>query len=139
MIVQPAHHLVLINGYTYNGSWYEGDSYLSYEDPDALANCWRSYFNNEIIDVIDELWKNYHFVGNTGRISIFTTRPYSTAFQIERIDYIEPRQLVTQKADYEPILYCGFCNQYAKYYEHNCDYDLPWDPFDGYPSSHDTD
>ena len=55
MIVQPAHHLVLINGYTHNGPWYEEDSYISYEDPDALANYWRSYFNNEIIDVTSEL------------------------------------------------------------------------------------
>ena len=125
MIVQPAHHLVLINGYTHNGPWYEGDSYLSSEDPDALADCWRNYFNNEIIDVTSELWQNYHFVGNTGRISVYTTRSYSTALHTERIDYIKPRQLVTQKADFEPILYCGFCNQYAKYREHNCDYDPP--------------
>ena len=123
------HHLVLINGYTHNGPWYEGDSYLSYEDPYALADCWRGYFNNEIIDVTSELWQNFSI----------HTRPYPTALHTERIDYIEPKQLVTQKADYEPILYCGFCNQYAKYREHNCDYDPPWDPFDGYPSGHDTD
>ena len=56
MIVQPAHHLVLINGYTHNGPWYEGDSYLHKEDPKALANCWSGYFNNEIIEVTSELW-----------------------------------------------------------------------------------
>ena len=56
MIVQPAYHLVLINGYTHNGPWYEGDSYLHKEDPEALANCWRGYFNNEIIEVTSELW-----------------------------------------------------------------------------------
>ena len=39
MIVQPAHHLVLINGYTHNGPWYEGDSYLHNEDPKTLADC----------------------------------------------------------------------------------------------------
>ena len=39
MFVQPAHHLVLINGYTHNGPWYDGNSYLSYEDPYALAGC----------------------------------------------------------------------------------------------------
>ena len=57
----------------------------------------------------------------------------------ERIDYIKPGQLVLQQVDYEPILYCGFCDKYAKYNEHNCDYDPPWDPYDGYPSGHDTD
>ena len=56
MIVQPVHHLVLINEYTHNGPWYEEDSYISYEDPYALADCWRSYFNNEISDVASELW-----------------------------------------------------------------------------------
>ena len=55
MNVQPAHHLVLINGYTHNGPWYEGDSYLSYEDPYTLAECWKDYFNNEIIDISSEL------------------------------------------------------------------------------------
>ena len=79
------------------------------------------------------------FFGNTGRITVFTTRPYSEALHTERIDYIEPGQLVLQQADYEPILYCGFCDKFAKYHEHNCDYDPPWDPYDGYPSGHDTD
>ena len=134
MSVQPAHHLVLINGYTHNGPWYEGDSYLSYRDPYALTECWKDYFNNEILDVTSELWKNYHFTGNTSRISVFTTRPYSTAIHTQRVDYIDPKQLVTKQADHEPILYCGFCNQYDKYHEHNCDYHPSWDPFDGYPS-----
>ena len=36
---------------------------------------------------------------------------------------------------FEPILYCGFCNQYAIYHEHECDSPQgPFDPFDGYPS-----
>ena len=82
MTVQPAQHLVLINGYTYNGPWYERDSYLSYRDPYALVDCWRNYFNNEILDVTSELWKNYYFVGNTGRITVFTNRPYSEAINL---------------------------------------------------------
>ena len=80
MAVQPAHHLVLINGYTHNGPWYDGDSYLSYTDPLALVECWKNYFNNELRDVTGDLWENYHFIGNTGRITVFTTRPYSEAF-----------------------------------------------------------
>ena len=141
MNVQPAHHLVLIDGYTHNGPWYEGDSYLSYKDPYALTECWRDHFNNEILDVTSELWKNYHFTANTGRISVFTTRPYSTAIlTLQRVDYIDHRQLVTKHADYEPVLYFGFCNQYDKYHGHNCDYHPPWDPFNGYPSdAYDTD
>ena len=134
MIVQPTHHLVLINEYTHNGPWYDGDSYLSYEDPYVLAGCWKDYFNNELLDVTSELWKNYHFTGNTGRISVFTTKPYSEAFLTQRLDNIDPSQLTTQNADHEPLLYCGFCNLYDKYHEHDCDYHPPWDPYDGYPS-----
>ena len=136
MSVQLAHHLVLINGYTHNGLWYEGDSYLSYDDPFALAECWKNYFNNELRDVTGELWENYHLVGNTGRMTIFTTRPYSEAFTTQRLDYVDPSQFITQNADYELLLYCEFCNLFDKYHEHDCNYNGPeWDPYDGYPSS----
>ena len=91
MTVQPSKYLVLINGYTHQGPWYEGDSHLSYIDPYALANCWRNYFNNEILDTTKDLWKNYHFVGNTDRISVFTTKPYYTSIpSLERVDYLFP-------------------------------------------------
>ena len=88
--IQPAHHLVLINRYTHNGPWYEGDSYLSYKDRYALTGCWKDYFNNELLYVTSELWKDYHFTGNTGRISVFTTKPYSEAFTTQRLDYDDP-------------------------------------------------
>ena len=39
MNVQPSKHLVLINGYTHQGQWYEGDSHLSFSNPYALAEC----------------------------------------------------------------------------------------------------
>lgn len=107
---------------------------MSYRDPHALANCWRSYFNNEIFNVTQDLWKNYHFAGNTGRISVLTTRPYFTAIpNLQWINHSDPRRLITRKPDYEPLIYCGFCNQYATYHEHDCDYNPPWNPYDGYP------
>ncbi|KAL0010944.1 hypothetical protein SO802_006052 [Lithocarpus litseifolius] len=74
--VQPSKHLVLIGGYSYQGPWFEGNTFLSYRNPKALSDCWRNSFSNEIIKVTRELWKNYHFVGNTGRISVFSGRPY---------------------------------------------------------------
>ena len=134
MSVQPAHHLVLINGYTHNGLWYDGDSYLSYEDPYALAGCWKDYFNNELLDLTSELWKNYHFTGNTGRISVFTTKPYSETFLTQRLDYVNFSQPTTQNVVYKPLMYCGFFNLYDKYHEHDYDYNPPRDPYDGYPS-----
>ena len=140
MTIQPSHHLVLIDGYTHNGPWYVGDSYLSYKDPLALVECWSNYFSNEIRDVTGELWEKYYFVGNTGRITVFTTKPYSEAFNTQRIDFTGFPEYTTEKADYEPLLYCGFCNLFDRYHEHGHEDDPPaFDPYDGYPSGYDTD
>ena len=84
MNVQSSKHLVLINGYTYQGQWCEGDSHLSFSSLYAFAECWRHYFNNQILDVTQNLWKDYHFMGSTERISVFGPRPYANAIsQIE--------------------------------------------------------
>ena len=74
MEVHPSKHLVLINGYTHQSQWHEGDTYISYKYPKALAERWRNYFNNQIIDVSHELWKDYHFIGSTDRIHVFGRR-----------------------------------------------------------------
>ena len=112
MNVQPSKHLVLINGYTHQGQWYEGDSRLSFRDPYALAECWRSYFNNQILEVIQDLWKDNHFIGSTDRISIFGLRPYDNAIRnLRRIGHTDPRKYLTgANPKYEPLLYYGFCN-----------------------------
>jgi len=51
-------------------------------------------------------------------------------------DHCNPRNFLTTRKSpkFEPLLYCGFCNQYAIYHEHECNDDPPWDPYDGYPS-----
>ena len=134
MAAQPAHHLVLINGYTHQGPWYDGDTYLSYRDPYALADCWRSYFINEILEVTSELWKNYYFVGNTSKITVFTNRPYSEAINLQSTSHSDPRSFTRRNPKYEPVSYYGFCNQFTKFHDHGCDYNPPWDPYDGYPS-----
>jgi len=137
MNVQPSKHLVLINGYTYQGQWYEGDSHLSFRNSYALAECWINYFNNPILDVIQNLWKDYHFIGSTERIFVFGPKPYATAIsQIQFADHSNPRSFIISGniLEYVPLLYCGFCNQNAIYHEHECNDDPPWDPYDGYPS-----
>ena len=141
MTVQPSHHLVLIDGYTHNGPWYDGDSFLDYSDPLALAACWSNYFNNELRDVTGELWENYHFVGNTGRITVFTTKPYSEAFNTQRIGHAGLPHHWSENTHYEPLMYCGFCNLFDGYHEHGHDDNDPpaFDPYDGYPSGYDTD
>ena len=89
---------------------------MSFADPFALAECWRNYFNNQIINVAQNLWKNYHFMGSTDRISVFGPRPYSDAIaHLRVVDHCNPiRLLIPGKTPtFHPILYCGFCNQYA--------------------------
>ena len=135
MNVQPSNHLILINGHTYQGQWLEGNSHLSFKDPFALVECRRNYFNNQILDVAQNLWKDYHFIGSTDRISIFGPRPYANAIAHLRIaNHCNPRSLLTpgKTPKFEPFLYCGFCNKYAIYHEHECDYYPSRDPYDGY-------
>ena len=43
--------------------------------------------------------------------------------------------LLKRNPEYEAISYCGICNEFAKYHEHNGDYEPPWDPYDGYNTS----
>ena len=138
MNVQPSKHLILINGHTHQGQWLEGNPHLSFNDPYALAKCWGNYFNNQIIEVAQNLWKDYHFMGSTDRISVFGPRPHVDAIAHLRItDHCNPKSLLIpgRRPMDEPILYCGFCNRYAIYHEHECDSPQgPFDPFDGYPS-----
>ena len=95
MNVQPSKHLVLINGYTHQSQWYEGDSYLSFSNPYALTECWRHYFSNQILDVTQNLWKDYHFMGSIERISIFGPRPYANAIShIRIVDYCNPSSYI---------------------------------------------
>ena len=53
-------YIYIINGHTYQGPWFKGNSQLSFADPFTLVECWRNYFNNQIINVAHNLWKNYH-------------------------------------------------------------------------------
>ncbi|KAL0008264.1 hypothetical protein SO802_009766 [Lithocarpus litseifolius] len=118
MNVQPSKHLIFVNGYTHQGQWYEGDSRLSFRDPYALAKCWGNYFNNQILEVIQNLWKDYHFIGNTDRISVFGIRPYGTAIRhLSMAKYVNPKGFIELEKNpvYEPLLYCGFCNQLLHY------------------------
>ncbi|KAK9983248.1 hypothetical protein SO802_032773 [Lithocarpus litseifolius] len=107
-------------------------------NPQALAECWRNNFNNEILNVTKELWKNYHFIGNTGRVSVFSTRPYfESTPQLSWVHNCDPRRFMIPGTDpiFEPLIYCGLCEQFTTFHEHPCNDDPPWespdDDFDG--------
>ena len=78
---------------------------------------------------------SFHVMGSTDRITVFSPRPYFDAIAHLRVaNHCNPiRLLILGKTTaFQPILYCGFCNQYAIYHEHDCGF--PRGPFDGYPS-----
>ncbi|KAL0008634.1 hypothetical protein SO802_010136 [Lithocarpus litseifolius] len=80
--------------------------WLSQKDPYVLAGCWRNYFNNQILDVIQDLWKDYHFIGCKDRIHVFGIKPYvSAVLHLERTGYDDPRKfLIPGKSPvYEPL------------------------------------
>ena len=51
--------------------WVDTDRETENTHPFALAESCRNYFNNQILEVAQNLWKNYHFIGSTDRISVF--------------------------------------------------------------------
>ena len=131
MEVHPSKHLVLINVYTYQGPWYEGDTYISYKYPKALAERWRNYFNNQIVDISHELWKDYHFIGSTDRILVFGRRPYISAIRNWEKLYPDcPKEFLTGKKPIrESLLHCGLCNNFVRDHGHKCTDGGPWGPY----------
>ena len=53
MEARPAHILVLIHdcGYISEYNWYIRDTYLSLDDPDALAQEWSNFMSNKIYEI----------------------------------------------------------------------------------------
>ena len=81
-------------------------------------------------------------MGSTERISVFGPRPANAISHIRIADYCNPSSFLAPRKtpEFEPFLYCGFCNQHTTYHDHACNDDPPWDLDDGYPSdAHDTD
>ncbi|KAL0009742.1 hypothetical protein SO802_004850 [Lithocarpus litseifolius] len=81
-------------------------------------------------------------MGNTNRITVFGLKPYGMAIRhLSIADHVNPKLFTDRTKDpvYEHLLYCGFCHQYTTYHEHECNYDPPWDPYDGCSDYCDTD
>ena len=67
-------------------------------------------------------------MGNSDRISVFGPKPYANAIShLQITDHCNPRSFLTlgKIPKFEPLLYCGFCKQYAFYHEHECNNDPP--------------
>ncbi|KAL0013747.1 hypothetical protein SO802_000816 [Lithocarpus litseifolius] len=74
-----------------------------------------------------------------GRISIFSTRPYfESTPQLSWVHNCDPRRFMIPGTDpiYEPLNYCGLCEQFTTFYEHPCNDDPPWEsPDDDFSGS----
>ena len=134
MEAQPAHILVLIHDWgcipEYN--WCTGDTYLSLDDPSALAQEWSNFMSNKIYDVQKELDREgFHLYGYTNRIAVYGPRP-STRRLIGQRKIVKDPRLMTAK-DRGPIYllisYCALCNSYGVHHEHE-QYEDNSDPLD---------
>nr|POE67986.1 hypothetical protein CFP56_77559 [Quercus suber] len=138
---QPAHILVLIHdwGFIPEYNWYSGDTYLSLDDPSALAQEWSNFKCNKIYEVQKDLDRDFHLYGYTDRIAVYGPRPLARRLIGKRRIVKDPR-LMTAK-DHVPIFilisYCALCNDYGVPHEHE-QYEDNTDPID-YDNYADTD
>ena len=74
---QPIHILVLIHdqGCIPEYNWYTGDTYLSLDDLNALAQEWSNFMSNKIYKVQKELDRGFQLYGYTNRITVYGPRP----------------------------------------------------------------
>ena len=122
MEAQPAHILVFIYdwGCIPEYSWYIGDTYLSLDNPGALAQEWSNFMCNKIYEVQNELDRGFHLYGYTEKIAVYGPRPSARRLIGKRRIIKDPRLMTTK--DHVPIFllisYCPLCNDYGVLHEH---------------------
>ena len=130
MEARLAHILVLIHDWgcipEYNQ--YTGDTYLSLDDPNALAQEMSNFMSNKIYEVQKELDRGFHLYGYTNKIGVYGPRPLAKRLFGKRKIVKDPRIMIAK--DHVPIYlsisYCVLCNNYGvihkhKQYEDNSD------------------
>ena len=122
MEARLAHILVLIHDWgcipEYN--WYTGDTYLSLDDLNALAQEWSNFMRNKIYEVQKELDKGFHLYGYTNRIVVYGPRPSARRLFGKRKIVKDPRIMMAKDrvSFYLPISYCILCSNYGVIHEH---------------------
>ena len=130
MEARLAHILVLIHDWgcipEYNQ--YTGDTYLSLDDPNALAQELSNFMSNKIYEVQKELDRGFHLYGYTNKIAVYGPRPLAKRLFGKRKIVKDPRIMIAKDhvPIYLPISYCVLCNNYGvihkhKQYEDNSD------------------
>ena len=114
MEVQPAHILVLIHDQEcipkYN--WYTGDTYLSLDDPDALAQELSNFMSNKIYKTQKELDRGFHLFSYIDRIAVYGPRPSTRRLFGRRKNVKDPRKMTVKDhvPIYLPISYYVLCS-----------------------------
>nr|POF27182.1 hypothetical protein CFP56_08552 [Quercus suber] len=118
---------------------YTGDTYLSLDNPGALAQEWSNFMSNKIYDVQKELDKGFHLYGYTNRIAMYGPRPSARRLIGKRRIVKDPRQMTAKDRVpiYLLISYYSLCNDYGVLHEHE-QYEDNSDPLD-YDNYADTD
>nr|POF02009.1 hypothetical protein CFP56_06459 [Quercus suber] len=116
-----------------------GDTYLSLDDPSALAQEWSNFKCNKICEVQKELDRDFHLYGYTDRIAVHGPRPLARRLIGKRRIVKDPKFMTAK--DRVPIFllisYCALCNDYGVLHEHE-QYEDNSDPLD-YDNYADTD
>ena len=121
MEAQLAHILVLISDFSCspNYYWYTGETYLSLDDPYALAQEWSNFMSNKIYEVQKELDHDFHLYGYTNKIAVYGPRPSARRLIRKRKITRDPRIMTKNCAPIVlPISYCVLCGNYGVLIEH---------------------
>ena len=122
MEARPVHILVLIHDWgcipEYNQ--YTGYTYLSLEDPDALAQEWSNFMSNKIYELQKELGRGFHLYSYIDRIAVYGPRPSARRLYRKRKITKDPRLMTIKDCVpiYVPISYCVLCSNYGVIHEH---------------------
>ena len=141
MEAQPVHILAFIHDWgcipEYN--WYIGDTYLSLEDPNALAQEWSNFMSNKIYEVQKELDRRFHLYSYTNKIAVYAPRPSARRLFGKRNITKDPILMTIKDCVpiYVPISYYVLCSNYEVIHEHE-QYEDNSDPLD-YDNYTDTD
>ena len=95
----PAHILVLIHDWDcileYN--WYTGDTYLSLDEPDALAQEWSNFMSNKIYEIPKELDRSFYLYSYTNRIAVYGLIPSTRRLFRKRKIVKDPRMIQIER------------------------------------------
>ena len=121
MEARPVHILVLISDFSCspNYYWHAGETYLSLDEPYALAQEWSNFISNKNYEVQKELDHDFHLYGYTNRIAVNGPRPLARRLIRKRKITRDPKIMTKNCAPtFLPISYYVLCGNYGVIHEH---------------------